>query len=275
MKEQSGKVIKQPGERANEYGKYAFYGYYGCPNGCDYCYLKKGRFAKVLGIDHAKLKADFKSDDDVLEALKLDITKFESELQQHGLFFVFNSDPLLPETNMLTVHAVNECQKHNIPVKILSKRVDTFPVFNEYANHFGWNKKIIALGQTLTGCDEREPFASPNQARCNGIYNFKFNGYRTFASIEPIIDFGKSKYMIAETALHCDHYKIGLEKGRDYRKSDVLEFVEWVNKFIEAGRREMGLRTTIYWKDSILKKCDIPRRTLPGYCVQRDFNLFL
>lgn len=273
-KEFKGKAIYNPSGKAGEYSYWACNFHKGCINGCTYCYLKKGLLAGALGGNKVELKQCFADENDALKTFENELLKNADAIRPHGLFFTFTSDPLLPETFMLTYRAVEICQKHRIPVKILSKRVDTLPVLFEYTGMLNWDAKIIAIGQTLTGCDDVEPNASPNQARCNGLYNAKSRGFRTFASIEPVIDFRKSMSMIVETDMYCDHYKIGLESGRKYKKADILEFVERVNGHIVRINRACEKNITVYWKYSILKQCGIDRRTLPGHCVQRDYNIF-
>ena len=70
MNKFSGKAIYCPTGKAGEYATYACNFFVGCSNGCEYCYLKKGIGAKVLGIDHPELKKCFKDFDHAKEVLK-------------------------------------------------------------------------------------------------------------------------------------------------------------------------------------------------------------
>lgn len=45
----NGRVIYSPKGKAGEYAENAANFFVGCSNGCTYCYLRKGRGAKVLG----------------------------------------------------------------------------------------------------------------------------------------------------------------------------------------------------------------------------------
>lgn len=92
-------------------------------------------------------------------------------------------------------------------------------------------------------------------------------GFKTFASIEPIIDFDASLEMIYKTVEFCDLYKIGLESGKKYDKEKLLKFVNHNVPYILQHSK-------IYWKDSILKAANIKREDLPKNCVNRDFNIF-
>lgn len=102
MNKFSGKAIYCPTGKAGEYATYACNFFVGCSNGCQYCYLKKGIGAKVLGIDHPELKKCFKDVDHAKEVFKKELQQNLEDLQKNGLFFSFTTDPMLPETIELT-----------------------------------------------------------------------------------------------------------------------------------------------------------------------------
>lgn len=52
----NGRVIYSPKGKAGEYAENAANFFVGCSNGCTYCYLRKGRGAKVLGGSRPELK---------------------------------------------------------------------------------------------------------------------------------------------------------------------------------------------------------------------------
>ena len=54
----NGRVIYSPKGKAGEYAENAANFFVGCSNGCTYCYLRKGRGAKVLGGSRPELKKD-------------------------------------------------------------------------------------------------------------------------------------------------------------------------------------------------------------------------
>ncbi len=62
-----GKAIYNPSGKAGEYSYWACNFYVGCSNGCAYCYLKKGRGAKILGGDCPTLKKCFKDESDAIQ----------------------------------------------------------------------------------------------------------------------------------------------------------------------------------------------------------------
>ncbi len=265
MKNFKGKAIYNPSGKAAEYSQWACNFYVGCSNGCTYCYCKKGILAGAMGMNEPQLKKCFK---DVFHAYRTFIKEAESnleELQKHGLFFSFTTDPLLKETITLTSNALNWCMNHQIPVKILTKRTDFVRRWQPILTHWlDWRPKI-AIGFTLTGHDELEPFASPNIERIRLMEEIHKQGFKTFASIEPIIDIDSSYEMIIKSHSFCDLFKIGLESSKKYSKSELQRFIKLIPGRVNGSK--------IYFKDSLLKTAGIDRESLPSNCVNRDFNL--
>lgn len=269
----NGRVIYSPKGKALEYAENAANFYVGCSNGCTYCYLKKGRGAKVLGGNRPELKKTLREYPFALDIFKNELLKHKEELQKTGLFFSFTTDPMLPETIGLTTAAVGFCQRHDVPVKILTKCAEGMSNFIDFAEASeGWDKSRIALGATLTGCDELEPNAAPNQMRVNVLARAKRHGFRTFASVEPIPVgmFDRAIGIIKVSYPFVDLYKIGLESGGKYLKRDVQIFYIDIAEYWDEHENN----PRIYWKDSFVKVSGIDRETLPGYCVPANYDLF-
>lgn len=268
------KAIYRPKGKAAEYAKWACNFYVGCSNGCEYCYLKKGRGAKILGGDKSTLKKCFKDETHALEVFEKELMQNLQELQKHGIFFSFSTDPMLPETLDLTFRVVSICIYNEVPVKILTKCADS-NVIGYFANwpkeRFGYEKrcKLIAFGFTLTGHDELEPGASTNQERIEAMKKLHDAGFKTFASIEPIIDFESSLEMIRKTKEFCDLYKIGLMSGQKVDKS----FYDRLRGFnLGVVNTLANYHAKVYWKESIRKQFDV----FPdANCnVDKDYNIF-
>ncbi len=277
MKNYKGKAIYQPAGKAAEYAKWACNFYTGCSNGCEYCYLKKGRGAKILGGDKPSLKKCFKDETHALEVFKKELKENLPELQKHGLFFSFTTDPMLPETAILAIKAAHKATEKGVPVKILSKIADWVDEFIKYADFFEdpetglqeW-RRFWAFGFTLTGHDELEPGASTNQERIEAMKKLHDAGFKTFASIEPIIDVKSSYRMVEETLEFCDLYKIGPESGKKYSINDVRELFASVNILLACRSK-----AKVYWKDGYLKLLNTNREYLLSSCtVDRDYNIF-
>lgn len=275
MKEKrfNGKAIYQPAGKAAEYSKWACNFYVGCSGNCSYCYLKKGRGAAILGGHVPTLKKCFRDEQHALEVFIKELKANLTELQKHGIFFSFSTDPMLPETIELTIDAIIVCICRNVPFKILTKRADWVEPLLGY--RIGEQKilgpltpNIMAVGFTLTGHDELEPGASTNTERIEAMRKLHDVGVKTWASIEPIIDFESSMAMIEQTIGICDLYKIGLESGKSYNKSQQESFLF---KLITLTTKN-DLR--VYLKASILKDVRYYRENLPNEFVSSDYNLF-
>jgi DNA repair photolyase len=273
-----GKAIYQPAGKAAEYAEWACNFYVGCSNGCTYCYLKKGRGAKILGGDKPTLKKCFLgSEEYALFCFQSELNSNLTELQEKGLFFSFATDPCLQETIKLTDQAISICLFNGIPVKILTKRADWVEgyvvrngnVFIDFPMHFKDKyRKNIAFGFTLTGHDELEPGASTNAERIEAMKKLHDAGFKTFASIEPVVDFESSLRMIKETIGFCDLYKVGFESGKKYNKAVVGVLLHELN--VLAIKHNLK----IYLKESVLRYLDYSREYLLTPFVTRDYNIF-
>lgn len=257
-----GKAIYNPSGKAKEYSYWACNFYTGCSNGCTYCYLKKGRGAKVLGGNKPQLKKCFNTFEQALNVFEKELLKNIDELRKHSLFFSFTTDPMIDETHYLTIEAIDICQNHDIPVKVLTKCVDHLDKLDQ---HDTWDRSKVAVGVTLTGRDELEPHASTNKQRIYALSILKKHRFKTFASIEPIIDFERAKLMIALSIGFCDLFKIGLESGKKYDVTEAQTFVEWL---IE---REVS---KFYLKESLQKLSRYTNTELDEFFVEKDYNMF-
>lgn len=265
------KAIYQPKNKAAEYAEWACNFYVGCSCQCHYCYLRKGRGAAILGGNKPRLKKCFKNENDLEVIFRNELFKNIEELRKHGLFFSFTTDPCLSETIDQTIYAVRLCANNGIPVKILTKKADI--LMKNLDRFWFYSKKsdalnLIAFGFTLTGHDELETGASTNAERIEAMRKLHDAGFKTWASIEPIIDLPTSFKMICDTNCICDLYKIGLESGKKYDKKELNKFISGVIEQVKFSEAK------VYFKDSILKAAGINRADLPENCVSRDYNMF-
>ena len=264
------KAIYMPKGKAGEYAKYACNFYVGCSNDCEYCYLKRGLLGHAMGAPKATLKKCFEGHSPYGVFVR-ELHENFVQLRKHGLFFSFTTDPLLPETQDLTNAAVLYAVNQGVPCKILTKRAD-FKVLDS----FYYFRHLIAYGFTLTGCDDKEPHASTNAERIAKMKELYHRGFKTFASIEPVIDLWESEYMIKQTLGICDLYKIGLLSGKkSYTRFSINGFVDIVNNNIMNYSCQNHVDIKVYWKDSILDYIGMKRETLPAeICVETDYNIF-
>lgn len=274
-----GKAIYMPKGKAGEYAKYAVNFYVGCSNDCAYCYCKRGVLAHAMGAPVATLKKCFKDEADAALTFERELNKHLEEIRPHGLFFTFTSDPMLKETIGLTLQAVNYAIQNDINCKILTKRadfIDSLPRWWFYKEYRG----NLAFGFTLTGHDELEPGASTNVERIMAMKQLHEAGFKTFASIEPIVTLDCAYQMIRYSIDCCNLYKIGLMSGkREYTKNDVHKFMREVNSLLAAQDILYGRKVKVYWKDSVLEWLGIDRKEMMATVAQSiwvnaDYNLF-
>lgn len=276
MKNFNGKAIYNPSGKAGEYSKWACNFYVGCSNACEYCYCKKGILATNMGQDKPQLKKCFRDETHALEVFEKELTRNLPELRKHGLFFSFTTDPMLPETITLTMNAAGIATSKGVNVKILTKCVSWVDDFIWWINNSNsdnvreeWRRRY-AFGFTLTGHDELEPNASTNKERVNAMWALYSAGFKTWASIEPIVDFESSYFMIQSVVDCAKLLKVGLMSGKKYSSEDCRDFIEKLLRYFDHWEWD----TKIYFKDGLLRQAGINREDLPGYCVTRDYNMF-
>jgi DNA repair photolyase len=247
----NGKALYTPKGAALEYAPVGCNIYTGCKHDCEYCYLKRGVLSHAMGGTDVKLKSCFKSEEHAIETFCREADRNLAYLQKAGVFFSFSTDPLIAETRAVTKACLVYANMRAIPVKLLTKNADfidddLFMSGLESADF----RRLVAFGFTLTGRDDMEPGASTNEKRIETMKRLKAKGFHTFASIEPIIDFGNSFAMIEQAAMFCDLFKIGLRSGvKDnyYDANKCAFFIGQITSLCET----IGFK--VYWKQSIYK----------------------
>lgn len=247
----NGKAIYTPKGAALEYGKIGCNFYVGCPHNCEYCYLRRGAASKYLGSTEVKLKKCFKNMENAIDIFCEEVAEHLEQCQRHGIFFSFTTDPLVEETRGLTAFAIWYCIHNNIPVHVLTKDT-TFLDDDLFASDIDRiddaDRKHIHFGFTLTGRDDMEPNASTNTERIKAMRILHSQGFSTFASIEPVVEWSDSRRVIRQSLDCCDHYKIGLRSGvkKDYYNPLVAvgNIIGMVDDITNAGR-------SVYLKQSV------------------------
>ncbi len=240
-----GKAIYNPQGKAGEYSQWACNFYTGCSNDCEYCYCKRG-FMSHVWSNRPTLKKCFKDETDALMVFEKELMANIDSLRKSSIFFTFTSDPFLDGVMSVYLTAITMALANGVRVQVLTKMADFvsrlyfMPLLSQW-------KDMIAFGFTLTGHDELEPNAASNQERIRAMKMLHDSGFRTFASIEPIIDFESSKKMIKETIGFCDLYKIGLMSGV---KKDYYDPKKGKEFFLDVTSKAVDKDLKIYWKES-------------------------
>lgn len=245
-------LIYKPKGAAGEYARYAVNFYNGCPNGCTYCYNKRGLAKNLLGKDEPTIKKGYDDWTFMVDAFMGEALKMIDELRAHGIFMSFTTDPLTKTTVYATMCATEFLTMNKIPTYILSKG-NKIPSFLQ--SIIDWReerKKYIHFGVTLTGCDEFEPNALPNDERIRMLSKAKEFGINTFVSLEPIIDLKKSLNMVRDSFTWVDEYRIGLltpVRPSNYPLRDIVTFIRMMKWY------QIRSKCHIMWKESFIKLC--------------------
>lgn len=243
-----GKAIYNPAGKAGEYARWACNLHVGCSNNCDYCYCKRGFLGSAMGAPQATLKKCFKDESDAYHVFCKELQKNADSIRREGgLFFSFSTDPCLPETVELTITCVMAATGMDVPCQILTKCAAWAGDEDLFAS-LRMVKDKVAVGATLTGMDsmEKGPTVAGNRERVAMLRRFREAGFRTFASVEPVVDIMAARRILTEASDACDFYKIGLLSGKhDYDWDELNNFVkDWNAVFTGADAR-------VYWKESV------------------------
>lgn len=269
----NGKAIYNPQGKAGEYSQWACNFFTGCSNDCEYCYCKRG-FMSHVWSDKPTLKKCFKDEYDALYIFEFELRKNLKALRESSLFFTFTSDPFINDPAVSSLHtaAMLLAMENGVRVQALTKRSE-FAYSPTYQPLFERHTDMMAFGFTLTGHDELEPHASTNQERIKAMKALHERGFRTFASIEPVVDFDSSMKMIQDTIGFCDLYKVGLMsgKGMKYDRWECLSFVDHVHTLLWSDNND----AKVYWKESVRKVLgnDLVLAQKP-IAVSADYDIF-
>lgn len=247
----NGKAIYKPSGKAREYAEWACNLFVGCSNDCSYCYCKRGALGSVMGRPQATLKQCFRSRQDALETFIRELRRNADDIRREGgLFFSFSTDPCLPETLELTVLCTMIATGMDIPCSILTKCTEWL---SDEAARLSLLavKDMVAVGFTLTGHDEMEPGAATNEQRIEAMRQLHADGFRTFASIEPVVSPTDSLEMFRRAGDACDLFKVGLMSGirKDYYDRSEVEAM--YGAMLESGRR-------VFFKKSLTDYLGVP-----------------
>lgn len=247
------KAIYRPAGKAGEYAEWACNLYVGCSNDCTYCYCKRGVLAHAMGGTTPRLKACFRDEAHAFEVFRKEMEAYLLELRASSLFFTFTSDPMIPQTRALTQRCILHAVSRGVRVQVLTKNADFIAdtSFGLLGAVFAGIKDMIAFGFTLTGHDEKEPGASTNAERIEAMRYFHVIGYRTFASIEPVVSVEGSQRMIEKAWEWCDLFKVGLMSGVGKDYYDTGELRRLHGKYAGGGK-------PFYFKKSFTDRLGLP-----------------
>lgn len=281
------KILSKTKGAAQEYGRWSVNSYLGCPHGCTYCYLQQPIWREKLGEHTVRLKDGIVNEEHAFHLAMAEIIENREQIiKDGGLFMSFVTDPLCKETMELFLKIAIVCARQSIPVTMLTKVGDEATASTRNLTTSGYlamnfselERTYIAIGHTLTGHDELEQNASTHAFRLRMMRYLGMTRFKTWASIEPVIDFPSSLSMVEQAIdAGCSHFKIGLQTygNRVIRRMyDHDACIQFIHDVMNRTRN----RATVYWKQSardFLGEEDYARATVgnPGI-VDRDWSMF-
>ena len=114
------------------------------------------------------------------------------------------------------------------------------------------HRELLTIGFTLTGHDELEPGAPANVSRQTALIYLSKMQFRTFASMEPVIDFVSSLAIIRTIASDCQEFRIGLLSPYSKKRYDSAQCERFIRE-VQRLSKEHNFR--ILWKESIRRFC--------------------
>lgn len=293
------KILSRPRGNAEKYGKWSVNPVVGCPHGCDYCYMKKGVWKNALGGSEPTFKKGIVNIDHAFHLFAAEIIEHKDEIiRDGGLFMSFVTDPMCEQNRTLFWGYIACATATGIPVTILTKSINIWndfhykctvgnPRYPEYGIVMEERKRLTAFGWTLTGHDELEPNAPTNEARLRDMDIVSRDGFKTWASIEPVIDFKSSLDMITKAVdAGCTHFKIGLLTNNTRVVRKDFQIGEYQFKaydvrdclhFIEGVMRMTSGKATVYWKQSVRDLLGTDLETKIDeypHSVSKDWSMF-
>ena len=209
------------------------------------------------------LKKGIVNDEHAYHLAMAEIIEHRDEIiRDGGLFMTFTSDPMCKHCRKTFWPIIVSSVEEGVPVTVLTKSGNFWNCEEYYwLRSLTRQRTLAAFGWTLTGHDELEPNAMANDQRIASMDIFSGEGFHTWASIEPVIDFPSSFQMIKQ-ALNagCQHFKIGLMTkntkvcrkgftidGTVFSPYDTAECLAFVQDVMAATKD----RATVYWKQSV------------------------
>lgn len=233
-------AIYEPRGMAREYSPRACNLYKGCEHGCTYCYAPAATFT-----DRDQFAAGTTLREGIMDALAKDARKYGADCPR--VLFCFTSDPYQPNLNAPTRDALTICQRHGVPVQILTKGgIRACRDFDIMARMDAW------FGTTLawTADEDRaawEPNAATVEDRIAAIEQAAALGIPTWVSAEPVID-PKQVIDLIRYGLPVDYWKVG-KWNHDRRAVDI----DWNTFAVSAVKALEETGRSYYIKDELAK----------------------
>lgn len=241
------RIIYEPSGRAAEYSDLALSMYRGCEHACSYCFGPS-----VIRVDRATF-ASASARAGALRKVERDAAELAEAGDERAIMMSFTTDPYQPlEMQIgLTRQALELLKKYGRHVEILTKgglRAERdFDLLDD--------GDAVACSLTLAKAEESkewEPYAALPEERMLLLKHAHERGFRTWVSIEPVIDPLQSIALIVASLPYVDTYKLGAW-NYDKRSNDV----DWPEYYRRARDVLAGEGKQVIIKADLLERAGV------------------
>lgn len=226
-------MIYEPKGAAREYAPLALNIYTGCQHACTYCYNKKIPWLSEGYFDGPRLKAD------VIPRVMADADRLRKAKCTDEILLSFVGDPYQPaEMDLrITREVIKILIENRLNFTILTKAglraVRDFDILDGYPG-FRFGTSLVFFYQE--DADHWEPGAASIKERIQSIGHAKAYGFKTWVSLEPVIDPGQALMIIRDLFQIVDFWAVGkINHHPEIEKQvDWPEFRDRVTKLFEA-----------------------------------------
>lgn len=246
--------IYRPLGEAGEYAEWAFNPFLGCTHGCLYCYGPNALHRSRADYHQPKQR------EGILAKLERKANRMHRSMGSQLITMSFATDPYFdpdwpdPGTSTFDPHPITRAS-----IEILQNAGHKVCILTKGGERSEADFDILRDGldeyaTTLTFTPERteqslqwEPGAAPPQERIDALRFASLMGYRTWVSLEPVIDPQQTLALIASTFTFVDLYRIG---KLNYHPHGVT--IDWPTFAVQAVDLLEEVGATYQLKKSLL-----------------------
>lgn len=215
------RVVYEPTGPAREYAPLACNLYRGCTGQCAYCYGPA-----CVHRPSAEFHADSIMRPGVLAKLALDCRDLQASGDQREIFLCFTCDPW-PLHDSIAAEALEVLALYGRRVRTLTKVPSRCGALEwRLIREHGWPFGVSVCWSSNEAAAEWEPQTDPPLMRLAALINARYNGCKTWASVEPVLDPKQALECIEALVPHCDEIRVGKLNARSCRGLRAAELRE-------------------------------------------------
>lgn len=233
-------IIYEPAGKAREYCDLAANLYAGCAHGCRYCYAPACLRRTTAAFQQAAPRAD------VLRQIEKEAPAYVGR----EVHLCFTCDPYQPieQEHRLTRRTLEIFTRHQVRARVLTKGGKRCL---DDLDQLKANGAVVGATLTfLSDADSRawEPGAALPQERIDALFELKWAGIETWASLEPVIDPEQTLEIIRRYHPLIDTFKVG-----KWNHAKEANAIDWEQFAWEAESLLKGFGCNYYLKEDLRK----------------------